>query len=958
MLKRYLLLSFCAGFCLSISAQSLHQQELLNHPDTGSTITPRPKPSSTKSTVGCELNKTVFGWHPYWMNGAEANYDWDLLSDLCYFSYEVNASTGNATSTHGFSTNDAVDTALAHGTNVHLCVTLFSSHATFFGSSTAQNTLISNLVTLIQNRGAKGINIDFEGLPSSQSANFTAFMIQLGNAMHTANPNFELSMCLYAVDWSNVFDEISLNTVVDFYTIMGYDYYYSGSSTAGPTDPLYGFSSGYDYCLSRSVSYYLNAGIPANKLVMAIPYYGREWETDSDAIPSSTTGNNVYSRTFDVVNTNTSGNYSNPIINTRSASKTYVFQNAGTWRQCWISEADELKERYDLVNRRGLRGIGIWALGYDDGSTEFWDAIDEKLTTCNQWSCSDTLYDEGGPEVNYYNSELVQYTISPPNATSIDVNFLEFATEANYDTLWLYDGASTGSPLIGFYSGTVGPGAFTTTSGMLTLRFKSDGSTRATGWKLAYSCNETPVEVEVPTTQIIATNPWQTTDFTTHFDDYSSQGIAQRFWNTQSLANDEWQSNNVLGHAYDGFNAQGNWTVQTGNWEVNSGMIQQLDESLANTNLALTLPLASADSYLYHWKGSVLGAGTNRRAGFHFMCDDLTLPNRGNSYFIWLRVDTDVIQVYEVTGDVFALTASFPVVFEPNTVYDSKTIYNLNTGEIQVFINDLFIGSWIDATPLTVSNGISFRSGNAQFYVDECTVYEKRTEDEMASVGIAGHFYTCNPSVSTSAGKIASLVLDSLKTIGMNQSLFDVDFTLPIVSIPSEEIIDTDTLLNTMSLNLANLIAVDINSAIANATFRVEKLDGSAIVLAETPISTSSFFAALTGLQSGENYRIKVVAQNGAGLSDTTFSDGFVYISTASISDIDQDFIQIYPNPASNSTTIVVPKKGKIRVYNSIGEVMLERNAEVGKNQIDCSDFASGIYFVSYENQLMQLVVE
>ena len=56
------------------------------------------KPNGRVNSKACNLNKIVFGWHPYWSNGLEANYDWSLISDLSYFSYDVDPATGNATS--------------------------------------------------------------------------------------------------------------------------------------------------------------------------------------------------------------------------------------------------------------------------------------------------------------------------------------------------------------------------------------------------------------------------------------------------------------------------------------------------------------------------------------------------------------------------------------------------------------------------------------------------------------------------------------------------------------------------------------------------------------------------------------------------------------------------------------------------------------------------------------------
>ena len=42
------------------------------------------------------------------------------------------------------------------------------------------------------------------------------------------------------------------------------------------------------------------------------------------------------------------------------------------------------------------------------------------------------------------------------------------------------------------------------------------------------------------------------------------------------------------------------------------------------------------------------------------MCDDPTLPNRGNSYFVWMREDDDKLQIYKVVNDVFSLEVQGP----------------------------------------------------------------------------------------------------------------------------------------------------------------------------------------------------------------------------------------------------------------------------------------------------------
>jgi len=332
------------------------------------------------------------------------------------------------------------------------------------------------------------VNIDFESVPSTQSANFTNFMVNLCTQMHTAIPGSQVSMCLGSVDWSNVYDEATLNQYVDMFLVMGYDYYWSGSSTAGPTDPLYNLETSSNYTLTRTITYYLSQGITPSKLILGLPYYGMQWATASNTVVSATTATGT-SCLYNTAKANVSGNYSTKLWNETSFTPYYTYQISGQWYQCWIDDAYSLGKRFDLVNQRGIGGIGIWALGYDDGYTELWNKIRDKFSSCAIVNCSDTIYDMGGPQRNYYNSENYTYTIAPTGASTLSLAFTSFNTEANYDSLWIYNGANTASPLIGAYHGTNSQGTINSSGPALTLKFKSDNATVSSGWQAVWQCN-------------------------------------------------------------------------------------------------------------------------------------------------------------------------------------------------------------------------------------------------------------------------------------------------------------------------------------------------------------------------------------------------------------------------------------------------------------------------------------
>ncbi len=445
---------------------------------------------SAENTQACVLNKRVYGWNPYWAGSAYNNYQWNLLSDLCHFSYEVDPATGSATTTHGWATDAAVTAAKNNGVKISLCATLFSSHATFLASSSSKQNFITSMINLVQARGGNGCNIDFEALPSAQSANFTAFMIDLCNQMHAAIPGSEVSIALPAVDWSAVYDVNALKTYVDLFIIMGYDYYYGGSATAGPSDPLYNFETSYNYTLTKSITYYLNKTVPNSKLLLGLPYYGEEWPTTNLTVPSTTTGSGA-ARFYNGVRNNTNGYYTTAHWEPNSYSVYYAYNNGGN-RQLFLNSAYSLGKRFDVVNQFGIGGIGIWALSYDDGYTDYWDKIKEKFSSCGGIACSDTIFDMGGPNRNHYDNENYTYTIAPAGGTNVSLAFTAFTTQAASDVLSIYDGPTTASTLIGNYSGTTSPGTVNSTGTSLTLHWVSNASTVSSGWKATWNCSSSP----------------------------------------------------------------------------------------------------------------------------------------------------------------------------------------------------------------------------------------------------------------------------------------------------------------------------------------------------------------------------------------------------------------------------------------------------------------------------------
>lgn len=433
------------------------------------------------------LQKRVFGYHPYWSGNAWQNYRWDLLSDLCYFSYEVDPYSGEPVTMHDWASAPVIDTALSRGVRVHLCVTLFSGHAAFFSNPQAQQTLTSNLIALVASRGAHGINLDFEAVPASQQQGLTDYIIQLSESLHSVLPFAELSIAAPAVNWSNTFDIQAITPHLDLVMIMAYDYYWNGSSLAGPVSGFWPLVSSFDYGVNRSMTYYQSMGVPAGKLLLGLPYYGREWPVSSNSLPASTTGAGFAVTYRNIRANSTFYNPANLYWDYRSYNPYYSYFTS-QWRQCFFDDERSLGAKYDFVNRRQVAGIGIWALGYDHGYNELWNLIEDKFTGTPSGLCSDTVYDTGGPSWGHANDENYFETIFSAWPGPLILSFNNLSLETGFDSLWIYDGISTDAPLLFSVSGNELPAERSTTDNVFTIKFKSDYLTSRAGYELVWNC--------------------------------------------------------------------------------------------------------------------------------------------------------------------------------------------------------------------------------------------------------------------------------------------------------------------------------------------------------------------------------------------------------------------------------------------------------------------------------------
>ncbi len=281
-----------------------------------------------------------------------------------------------------------INAAHANGTRVVLTVTAFAwttSQArvqkALLGSSAARSTLARQIVAAVRDRGADGVNLDFEPLARGYADEFVSLLRKIRSEFNRVRSGYQITYDTTAYIGNYPLEASVGKRAADAIFVMGYDFRIGSSSTAGSISPL----SGPGYDLGDTVRAYKRR-VPGSRLILGIPWYGRAWSTATDNPRSRTLSGAKYGYSRAV-------NYENvidyvrehgrrwdkveqsPYVVYRRQNCTKTYGCVTSWRQVWYEDAASMKRRYALVNDYNLRGAGMWALGYEGGRSELYKAL-------------------------------------------------------------------------------------------------------------------------------------------------------------------------------------------------------------------------------------------------------------------------------------------------------------------------------------------------------------------------------------------------------------------------------------------------------------------------------------------------------------------------------------------------------------------------------------------------------
>ena len=250
--------------------------------------------------------------------------------------FALSDNEGNFTS---FASTNYVDTAHDMGLEVWGLIDNFShegvdTYEVLAGLTTRQRLIDGLVDTALQYR-LDGINIDFENISLDTGEPFIEFIREL--SIPCRKNGIVLSVDNYVpMDYTDHYNREEQGIVADYVIIMGYDEHHRNSERAGSVASIDFVEKGIANTLEQ---------VPADKVINAVPFYTRIWETKGTAINSQAVG-------MDTAKQYLADHGITTVWDETTCQNYGEYQSGDSYYQVWMEDEDSIRVKLNIMSKR------------------------------------------------------------------------------------------------------------------------------------------------------------------------------------------------------------------------------------------------------------------------------------------------------------------------------------------------------------------------------------------------------------------------------------------------------------------------------------------------------------------------------------------------------------------------------------------------------------------------------
>ncbi|MGE5582582.1 MAG: LysM peptidoglycan-binding domain-containing protein [Bacillota bacterium] len=222
---------------------------------------------------------------------------------------------------------------------------------TIMGNATVKASTINNLLSLINQYGFAGVNVDFENMYAEDRQLFNDFLSDIVNALKPQGFLTTVAVAAKFSDqptqsWVGTFEYGTIGRIVDIVFLMDYEWGWIG----GPPQAIAPIN-----LVRRALSYAVTQ-IPRAKIIQGEPFYGYDWPLphtpEKLAVPVNLI--EVYDLAY---RHNARINYDN----TAEAPWFRYTDGQGVTHEVWFEDARSFEAKYRTTKEFDVRGAGWWS---------------------------------------------------------------------------------------------------------------------------------------------------------------------------------------------------------------------------------------------------------------------------------------------------------------------------------------------------------------------------------------------------------------------------------------------------------------------------------------------------------------------------------------------------------------------------------------------------------------------